>query len=143
MEIRKIEVACAVVFRRMKNYGACFLQANIVKEILEENMGYKPELIYGYASDRDGTYIRHFWLELDGIIIDPSTLSLPHKPLRKLSKIPFNGECFTPSRFQSIQQKSFNMAKNGYFWQDMEINCGVEEVQKYKFIKQQLKPTEP
>jgi hypothetical protein len=138
MEIRKIELACASVFRRMENYGTCFLQANIVKEILEENMGYKPDLIYGYASDRDGTYIRHFWLELDGNIIDPSTLSLPHKPIRKLSKSPLNGKCLTSSTFQSIQQNSFNMAKNNHFWQDMENHCGVEEVQKYKFIKQQL-----
>ena len=140
MDIRKIEVACAVIFRRMKNYGSCFLQANIVKEILEE-MGYKPELIYGYASDYDDEYIRHFWIEYNGTIIDPSTLSLPHKPARRLSKTPFSGICFTSSEFQNIQQRSFNMAKNGYFWKDMENNCGFEEVQKYKFIKQQLKLT--
>jgi len=151
MDIRNIEVACAVVFRRidinMKKYygrcpnngGSCFLQANIVKEILEENMGYKPELIFGYASDHDETYIRHFWLECNGIILDPSTLSLSHKPNRKLSKTPFNGECFTSNEFQTSQQISFDMAKNGYFWKDMENNCGIEQVQKYKIIKHKLK----
>ena len=139
-KIKHVEVACEVIFRRLQNWGSCFLQSNIVKEILEETDICKPKLIYGYACDyEDGDYIRHFWLEYKGLIIDPSTLSLPRKRNRKLSKTPFHGECLTLPSFQAIQKNSFNMANKMRFWEDCELHCGTDEVIKYKNIKQQIK----
>ncbi len=140
---KKILAVCGEIFHIENMFNACFVQANLCKEILEELGVLSTTLILGYSSESEGTYIRHFWLEdKDQKILDPTDFSrmFTEQPLRILSKEqPYvDGICYDDPSFEIIQILSYQMAVSGKFWDNAMINCSLDEVNKFKRIKKTI-----